>query len=293
MPLPCRHGVRHHDQRGRTGLGHRRRADDRLAGTAREHHDAGAAVPEVLDRLDLVGPHRPAVLAQGDRVRLAVDVAGEVLGRPAELEQHLLEVAALGRVDRDRVRVDPLPDQRLHPLGPQHLLQHRAVGAVQHQPVHRVLLQPQPAVPVHRLGDVDEQPVGNRVAGVGEQRVDDGLRVQAGGPGVPQAQRRQPVGVHVLRGALQLRERGDRLAAGRGVRMVHLQQQGPVALDDQRSVAHGVGTVSTSSSSAAAVIRCSAKVRTRESRRSTAVRTPPSMRTGSTMRSPTVPVESV
>ena len=51
-------------------------------------------------------PQRPAVLDQVDGVRLAVDVAGEVLGRPAELEQRLLEVAALGGVDDHRLLVE-------------------------------------------------------------------------------------------------------------------------------------------------------------------------------------------
>ena len=37
----------------------------------------------------------------------------------------------------------------------------------EHQPVGRVLVEPQPAVARHRLGDVDEQRVRHRVAGVG------------------------------------------------------------------------------------------------------------------------------
>jgi hypothetical protein len=40
-------------------------------------------------------------------VRLAVDVPGQVLGRPADLEQRLLEPPALARVHQDRVLVDP------------------------------------------------------------------------------------------------------------------------------------------------------------------------------------------
>ena len=92
-PLPAGDGVGHQDQRGGTGLRHRRRADDRLAGARRQHDHAGAAGPEALDRLALIGPHRPAVLAQRDRVRLAVDVAGEVLGRPADPQQRLLDPA--------------------------------------------------------------------------------------------------------------------------------------------------------------------------------------------------------
>ena len=58
-------------------------------------------------RLPLVRPQRASrPAAQLDRVRLAVDVPGQVLGRPAELEQRLLEPAALGRVHRDGVVVD-------------------------------------------------------------------------------------------------------------------------------------------------------------------------------------------
>ncbi len=50
------------------------------------------AVPEVLHRLLLVGAQRPAVLGQLDGVRLAVDVARQVLGRPAQLQQRLLDL---------------------------------------------------------------------------------------------------------------------------------------------------------------------------------------------------------
>src|SRR3546814_3666277 len=59
---------------------------------AREDDDAGSAVPEGVHRLLLVGAQVPPVLAQVDGMGFAVDVAGEVLRRPAELEQHLLEV---------------------------------------------------------------------------------------------------------------------------------------------------------------------------------------------------------
>src|ERR687883_138679 len=47
----------------------------------------------------VAGAQAPPLLVQLDLVRLAVDVAGQVLGRPAELEQPLLEPAPLGRVD--------------------------------------------------------------------------------------------------------------------------------------------------------------------------------------------------
>ena len=98
-------------------------------------------------------------------MRLAVDVARLVLRGPADLEQLLLEVAALGRVHEHAVGVDPLTDQRLDLLVPQHFLEHRPVGGAQHQTVLGVLLQGEPAVAVHRLGDVDEQGVRHRRTG--------------------------------------------------------------------------------------------------------------------------------
>ena len=229
------------DQRRRLGVGHRGRADQGLAGPAREHDDPGAAVPERLGRLLLVGPQGPLGLVELDLVGLAVDVPGEVLGRPADLEQRLLEVAALGRVDDDGVVVDAGADHAGDLLGAQHLLEHRPVVADQHEAVHGVLLQPQPAVARHRLGDVDEQRVGDGVPAELQQGVDDLLGVVPGGARVPQPQRRQPVGVDVLRRPLELGERRDRLAAVGGALVVDLEQQRLVALHDQGSVEACVG----------------------------------------------------
>ena len=193
-------------------------------------------MPERLGGLALVVAQRPVGEVERDRVRLAVDVPGEVLGRPAQLEQRLLEVAALGGVHDDGVVVDPGAEHPGDLLGAQHLLEHRPVVADQHQPVDRVLLQPQPAVARHRLGDVDQQRVRDGVAAVLQQRVDDLLGVVAGGARVPEAERRQPVGVDVLGRPLELGERRDRLAAVRGALVVDLEQQGLVGLDDQGSV---------------------------------------------------------
>jgi hypothetical protein len=54
LPLPARDRVGDQDQRGRLGLGHRGRADQRLAGAAGQHHHTGATGPERLDRFQLV-----------------------------------------------------------------------------------------------------------------------------------------------------------------------------------------------------------------------------------------------
>ena len=238
LPLARGDGVGDQDQRGRLGVAHRGRPDQRLAGPAGQHHDPGSAVPEGLGGLGLVGPQLPVALVERDRVRLAVDVPGVVLGRPAQLEQRLLEVAALGGVHHHGVVVEPLAEHPGDLLRAQHLLEHRPVVADQDQAVHRVLLETQPPEAGHRLGDVDQQRVRDGVAGVGQQGVDDLLRVVAGGPGVPEAERREPVGVDVLGAALELGERRDRAAAlGRGG-VVDLQQQRLVGLDDQGSVVH-------------------------------------------------------
>ena len=65
--------------------------------------------------------------------------------------------------------------------------------------MRRVVEQLQAAVAVHGLGHVDEQRVRHRVAGVFEQRIDDGFGVVPGRASVPQAEWRQSIGVHVLR----------------------------------------------------------------------------------------------
>src|SRR5262249_46466197 len=69
-------------------------------------------VPERVGRVALIIAQVPAVLAELDRVRLAVDVTGQVFGRPADLEQRLLEAAPLGRVHDDGVAVYALTEHR-------------------------------------------------------------------------------------------------------------------------------------------------------------------------------------
>ena len=198
LPLPPGDRVGDQDQRGRPGLGHGRRPDKRLAGAAGEHHDAGAAGPELLHRLALVGPQVPVVFGQRDRVLLAVDVTGQVFGRPAELEQRLLEPPALGPVHRERVVVDPGAEHAGQLLALGHLDQDHPVERVQDQPVGGVVDQLQAPVAVHGLGHVDEQRMRHRIAGEPQQGVDHRLRVVPRGARVPQTQGRQPVRVDVL-----------------------------------------------------------------------------------------------
>src|SRR5690606_29998560 len=55
----------------------------------------------------------------------------------------------------------------------------------------------------------------------------------------PQGERRHAVGVDVLGRPFEFGERGDLLAAGVGQRVVDLQQQRLVGLDDERTVGQG------------------------------------------------------
>ena len=168
----------------------------------------GIRVVDIGGGLDLVGPRLPGVRGQADRVALAVDVPRHVLGRPAQLDQRLLEVPALAGVDQDGRVVDAGAEQRGDLAAAQHLLQHGRVDRLEHQAVPRVVGDLQPAVARHRLGDVDEQCVRDGVAGVPQERVDHLLRVVPGSPGVPQPEESEPVNVDVLGSALQLGERG-------------------------------------------------------------------------------------
>ena len=76
-----------------------------------------------------------------------------------------------------------------------------------------VLEQLQTSVAAHRVGDINEQCVRNRVARVLQQRVDDLLGVVAGSASVPQAQWGDAVGVNVLRGTLKFGKRCDFVTA--------------------------------------------------------------------------------
>ena len=111
----------------------------------------------------------------------------EVLGRPTDLDQFLLDPAALGGVHEHGVIVDGCAEHRLDLLVPLDLGEHRRVLGLQHQPVCRVAGQHQPTVAVHGLGDVHQQRLGDREAGVGLQDVDDLLGVVPGSACIPRA----------------------------------------------------------------------------------------------------------
>src|SRR5262249_54587102 len=86
----------------------------------------------------------------------------------------------------------------------------------------------------HQLGDVGGEVVRQRELAEPPQHVEHLVGGHPRGGGVPQRQRRQPVGVDVLGALLQLGERGEGVA-GLGVpRVVHLHQNGAIPLNNQR-----------------------------------------------------------
>ncbi len=134
--------------------------------------------------------------------------------------------------------IKPDADHRRNLGAAQHFFENGSIDRAQHQPMRGVVGQLQPAVACHRLGDVDQQRVRHRVAAVLQQRVDNLFCVVPGGPRVPETQRREAVGMHVLRRSLEFGEGRDSPTAFPGQFVVDLKEQGLVGLHDQRSVSH-------------------------------------------------------
>jgi hypothetical protein len=171
-------------------------------------------------------------------MRLAVHVSREILGGPTDLEQHLLDPATLARMHEHGVVVDAGAKHGGDLLVAEHLFEHRAVQAHQHQAVDGALHQLQPAVACHRVDDVDEQRLGDRVPRERHERIDHLLGVVARGARVPQRQRGDAVGVDVFGCAFQLGERRDRRPRSACELVVDLEQHGLVGLHDQRAFSH-------------------------------------------------------
>ena len=184
-PLAARDGVGDQDQRGGLRLRHRRRTHDGFARTARQHDDAGAALPEGLGGVLLVVAQLPTVVVERDRVRFAVDVAGEVLHRPAEFGQFLFDLAAGGGVDGDGGVVDTRCDKRDDLLGASDLGEDRRVVGLEDEPVRGVFNQFEAAVARHSFRNIHEQRLRDGEAGEPFEHVNGLLRVEAGSARVP------------------------------------------------------------------------------------------------------------
>ena len=158
-------GIGDQDERGGFGLGHRSRADDGFTGAARQYDDAGAAGPEGFGGVLLVVTQLPAVVIEGDGMGLAIDVAGEILGRPAGLEEGLFKAAALGGRDGDGVLVDASAEDFSGSAAGKFFQDGRFVG-LEDEAVGRVGVKADAAVAGHGFGDVDKQGLGDWEAGV-------------------------------------------------------------------------------------------------------------------------------
>ena len=84
------------------------------------------------------------------------------------------------------------------------------------------------------LDDIGAHVWRQRVLAEAFQHVDRLGGAQPGSSRVPQRQRRDPIRVDVLRALLELREARQRVARVRVPRIVDLDQNRPVPLDDQR-----------------------------------------------------------
>ena len=241
-PLARRHRVRHEDERGRCGGRHRACADERLARATGQHDDTGAADEELVDRLLLVGAQAPVGGVEVDGVRGARGVAREVVGRPADLHELLLDLTARPRLQAVRVLVDAPLEQGSDALVRRDLGEHGAVGRAQHKPLV-VALDNKPAVAAHRLGDVDRHRRGHRKLGVLLEHGEHLVGVVAGGPRVPEAEARDAIGVHVFGRALEFGEDRQGVSGVVGVRVRDLEKHGSVALNDERAVRIHNGSV--------------------------------------------------
>jgi len=112
-------------------------------------------VRERIDGILLVGADVPAVLGEFDLVRGARRVAGEVLGRPTDLQQFLFDLAACPGVDDVGVGVRTTDEQRLDALVVRDLCEYGRVGRSQDQQALVVALDDQAPVAIDRLAQID------------------------------------------------------------------------------------------------------------------------------------------
>ena len=143
--------------------------------------------------------------------------------------------------------IEPRPEQRCDLLAAENFFENSDIDGLKDESVGRIVGQLQAAVARHRFRNVDKERVGNRVARVTNECVDDLLGVVTGCSRVPQSERSQPVGVDVLRCPFEFSEGRYRLAAIIAVAVLDFQEQCLVALNDQWSVRHAAPPMAESS----------------------------------------------
>ncbi len=183
---------------------------------------------------------RPQVDGQGG----AFGVAGQVLRGVADCDECLLEDATMAGLDQETLLVEALAQVFAHLRLPGQFLQQRGVLARQSERGVTVLgrragpLQFDPSVATDQLADV-----GREVRRQGEfaepsKYINHRIGRHAGRGGVPQRQGGQAVGVNVFRTFLQLGEGRQRVARLGVARVVYLDENRAIALDDE-----GIGRI--------------------------------------------------
>ena len=131
-PLACAHRVGDEDERRGLSECHGECADDGLACAAGEYDDTGTTVPKALGRFGLVRPRLPISGVKADGMALAIDITGDVLRRPAELYQCLLDVTALAGMYADSGVIEAGTEQRCDLLAANDLFEHGSVDGLQY-----------------------------------------------------------------------------------------------------------------------------------------------------------------
>src|SRR5262249_10323737 len=85
-----------------------------------------------------------------------------------------------------------------------------------------------------QIRDIRPQVGRQRKLAVAPEDIDHGIRSQTGGGGIPQRQRRQPVGMDVFWALFQLSKRGQGVARFGVARVIHLDQDRAIPLYDER-----------------------------------------------------------
>ena len=217
--------------------GHGARADNRLARTTGQDDDPGAALEELSDCLLLVPAHCPTVLDEVNVVRGAGRVAREVFGGPAELHEALLEFTACPVLNADGVIAKSRTEELLHLRVAGDLAEDGFVVRAQHEPLI-IPFNDEPAVAVHRFGEVERHRGWHRELGETIEGVEHFLGRVARSTRIPESETREAVRVDVLGCPLEFRKHCERVTSFLRLGMRNLEEDGAVTLDDERSVRH-------------------------------------------------------
>ena len=219
--------------------GHGGKADDRLARTAGQHDNAGAALfrtagVEHLGGFLLVVAELEFLAFEGglpelDGERVALDISCQVFYREPGVGKCHLQVAPAFRVHFGVGIVQELPDKRFHFFQVANLGEHVGVVGFQQQAVN-LFAEPQQAVPGHVVFHLGNHRLGNGVAALAFQPFKHFGCAEARGSRVPEAQVGNLVGVQVLGALDQFGEGSYRVPCGFVVGIVHLDHDFEVAL---------------------------------------------------------------